>query len=70
MMMMLLMITMMMLMITMMIVISRCAHMYIMHYDVVAVDHDDYVVDYYDDILFMMKIVMVMEIRMMMMICI
>ena len=43
--------------------------MYIMHYDVVAVDHDDYVVDDDDDILFMMKIVMVMEMGMMM-ICI
>jgi hypothetical protein len=41
-----------------------------MHYDVVAVDHDDYVVDDYDDILFMMKKVMVMEKGMMMMICI
>jgi hypothetical protein len=40
-----------------------------MHYDVVAVDHDDYVVDDYDDILLIIKILMVMEIRMMM-ICI
>jgi hypothetical protein len=36
-----------------------CAHVY---YAVVAVDHDDYIVDDdYDDILLMMKIVMVME---------
>jgi len=41
-----------------------------MYYDVVAVDHDDYVVDDYDDILLIIKILMVMEIRMMMMICI